>query len=72
MYDVYEWTGMSTRSLLDVTKYRYILLEDIGSGMLIEYIILVFAANTPYLEVDSPIYHMGTRWMGVNISTPEI
>ena len=23
MHDVYEWIGMSTRSLLDVTKYRY-------------------------------------------------
>ena len=23
MDDVYKWTGMSTRSLLDVTKYRY-------------------------------------------------
>ena len=23
MDDVYEWTGMSTRYLLDITKYRY-------------------------------------------------
>ena len=24
LMDVYEWNGMSTRSLLDVTKYHYI------------------------------------------------
>ena len=23
VYDIYEWIGMPTRSLLDVTKYRY-------------------------------------------------